>query len=204
MPLENALAAARWFNLQFPIYAMISAVIVSDLSSTETRKLGPARMAGTILGALIGASIHILLPSGAWAIALGIFIAMFVSRLLNLRDAKLAGYVAGIVLLDHGHQPWTYAFLRVVETGLGIIAAILVSLIPKLISDDAIETDILINLATEVVHPRTKSLPNLYREVADLVMKHIDKLKPSGVLQIEGRAANKFSKRCSGNKLGTS
>jgi uncharacterized membrane protein YgaE (UPF0421/DUF939 family) len=128
-----AIAAARWFNLPFPIYAMISAVVVTDLSSTETRKLGPARMAGTILGAVIGAVINILLPSGAWTITLGILIAMFVSRLLNLRDAKLAGYVSGIVLLDHGQQPWTYALLRVIETGLGIIAAILVSFIPKLI-----------------------------------------------------------------------
>ena len=128
-----AIAAARWLNLQFPIYAMISAVVVTDLSSTETRKLGPARMAGTILGAVIGATINIALPSGAWTIALGIFAAMFLSRFVNLRDAKLAGYVSGIVLLDHGQQPWTYAFLRVVETGLGILAAILVSFIPKLI-----------------------------------------------------------------------
>jgi uncharacterized membrane protein YgaE (UPF0421/DUF939 family) len=96
---------------------MISAVVVTDLSSTETRKLGPARMAGTVLGALVGAIINILLPSGAWTIALGIFVAMFLSRLVNLRDAKLAGYVSGIVLLDHGQQPWTYALLRVVENG---------------------------------------------------------------------------------------
>ena len=128
-----SIAAARWFNLPFPIYAMISAVVVTDISSTETRKLGPARMAGTILGAVIGATLNILLPSGAWTIAVGIFVAMFASRFVNLRDAKLAGYVSGIVLLDHGQQPWSYAFLRVVETGLGIVAAFLVSFVPKLI-----------------------------------------------------------------------
>jgi uncharacterized membrane protein YgaE (UPF0421/DUF939 family) len=136
-----AAAVALWLNLQFPIYAMISAVVVTDLSSTETRKLGPARMAGTILGAVIGAMTNLLLPHGSWTIALGVFAAMFASRLLNVGDGKLAGYVSGIVLLDHSQQPWSYAVLRVLETALGILAAVLISYIPKMIRPQHPESD---------------------------------------------------------------
>src|SRR5213083_1576756 len=41
-----------------------------------------------------------LLPPAAWAIAVGIFIAMLICHLVQLRaGAKLAGYVCGIVML---------------------------------------------------------------------------------------------------------
>jgi len=136
-----AVAAARWINLPFPIYAMISAVVVTDLSSVETRKLGPARMTGTILGAVIGATTNILLPHGPLTMALGICAAMFASRLLKVGDGKLAGYVSGIVLLDHSQQPWSYAVLRVLETALGILAAVLISYIPKMIRPQHPESD---------------------------------------------------------------
>jgi uncharacterized membrane protein YgaE (UPF0421/DUF939 family) len=62
---------------------------------------------------------------------------MLLSDLLRLRHAaKVAGYICGVVLLDHGDQPWFYAFVRMVETLLGIAAAVLVSLLPKLIPVD--------------------------------------------------------------------
>lgn len=130
-------AIARALNLEFPIYALISAVIVTDLSSVETRKLGPARMAATILGAGLGAIINFIVPWSPLKIALGVFAAMFASRAIGLRDSKVAAYVCGIVLLDHGASPWSYAVLRTIETALGIGVAILISFLPRLIHDDA-------------------------------------------------------------------
>ena len=129
-----ALIAAQLLRLPHPLYAMISAVIVTDLVAAETSKLALPRLAGTLVGSALGAVFTTLLPSGVWTTAFGIFAAMFASHLLYLQGtARLAGYVCGIVLLDHGDSPWIYALLRMIETALGIAAAMCVSVVPKLL-----------------------------------------------------------------------
>ena len=132
-----AVASAQLLQLQFPLYAMIAAVIVTDVPASRTRQLSLRRLAGPILGATRGAAINPLLKPGAWGIGLSILAAMFLSHLLRLHNAaKVAGYVCGIVVLNHGSHPWSYALYRVTDTALGIGLALPVSLVPKLVPMD--------------------------------------------------------------------
>ncbi|MBZ5494138.1 MAG: FUSC family protein [Acidobacteriia bacterium] len=125
---------AQLCRFEHPIYALIAAVIVTDLSPARTTKLGLQRLAATVVGASCGAVAGTALGAAAWAIGLSIFVAMATCHLLRASDgAKVAGYICGIVMIAHGTHPWVYAFFRLIETSLGIGVAWLLSLVPKLI-----------------------------------------------------------------------
>jgi uncharacterized membrane protein YgaE (UPF0421/DUF939 family) len=135
-----SLAIADFLQLEFPLYAMIAAVIVTDLSPSQSRQLGWQRLVGTVAGAICGAALSPLLPPAAWAIAVGILVAMLACYAARMpAGAKLAGYACGIVMLTFSSEPWSYAFYRLVETMLGIAVAVLISFVPKLLRDHETE-----------------------------------------------------------------
>src|SRR4051794_18861035 len=96
-----AVILARLLRMQHPVYAMISAIVVTDLVAAETRKLALPRLAGTLLGSVVGAVISMFFAPGIVVAVFGIFVAMFVSHLCLESAAKVAGFVCGIVLLEH-------------------------------------------------------------------------------------------------------
>ncbi|WP_421695666.1 FUSC family protein [Aestuariivirga sp.] len=119
-------------DLRYPIYAFIAAVLVTDLQPATSRNLGIRRLAATVIGAVWGALLTQFLPSTSWAIGAGVFVAMLTSQLLKAEEgARVAGYICGIILLDHSFEPWAYAFHRFLETVIGILAALAISYVPK-------------------------------------------------------------------------
>jgi uncharacterized membrane protein YgaE (UPF0421/DUF939 family) len=133
---------AQWLKLPFPIYALIASVLVIDLSPAKTLQMALQRMAGTLIGAMVGAVLSYLLPPGAVEIGVSVALAMLFSYVVNARGgAKLAGYVAGIAVMSYGANPWSYAVYRAIETFLGIAMAVLVSLVPKLLRVDEDRTE---------------------------------------------------------------
>ncbi len=140
-----AVVVSRWVDLEFPIYALIAAIIVTDLSPTSTRELGLQRLVGTVLGAAVGAVVSVATTpathSAPLTIASGVLVAMVLTYAIRMpAAAKLAGYTCGIVLLNFNDHPWSYATYRFVETLIGITTAVIMSFIPALIAvDDSIE-----------------------------------------------------------------
>lgn len=135
-----SLFAAMWLRLDYPIYAFIAAVIVTDLKPGISQKLGLRRIGATVVGAACGASLSSVLPGSPWSVGIGVFLAMILAQLLKAGEgARVAGYISGIVLLDHSTEPWSYALHRFLETALGVLFAWVISFVPKLIVSEAKE-----------------------------------------------------------------
>ena len=140
MAASLSVSLAWLCRFEYPIYALIAAVIVTDPLPSQTRKLGVQRLAATVVGTACGATLRQVLQPSAWAIGFAILVAMLICHIVRVPDgAKVSGYICGIVMIAHGTHPWSYAFLRFTETGLGIGVAWLISFVPKLIRFD--ETD---------------------------------------------------------------
>lgn len=135
-----AAAIAQALKLDYPIYAFLAAIIATDLTTHQSRQIGLRRLAATVLGALGGALIsHILAPS-AWVAGLAIFSTVFVARRMNVRaGAKVAGYIAAIIVLNFSPDPWGHAWDRFVETMLGVAVAWFASFVPLLLSNAQID-----------------------------------------------------------------
>jgi len=132
-----ALVIADLVKLQYPLFSLIAAVIATDLSPRQSRKLGLIRLAATLVGAICGAALGPVLPPGPIAVGVAIFITMLLCTAVRVSDgSRVAGYICAIVVFDHSSAPWSYAGFRLVETALGVIVAWLVSYIPKLIATD--------------------------------------------------------------------
>jgi len=136
LPLRAGLAAALaqaiavFLGLPYPAFAMVAAILVTDLAPEQSRQLGLRRIGGTLIGAVLGA----ILEPHPWSIALSIVAAMSVSNLLRAEEgARLAGFTSAVVLLSpEGGAPWNFALHRFLETVLGILVAWAVSHVPRL------------------------------------------------------------------------
>ncbi len=126
--LLAALTALR-LGMDYPIYAVIAAIVVTDASPETTRRTGLIRLVGNVIGALLGGGIGSLLGHDPWVMAGGVLLSILLCEAIGLREAaKVTGYITGIVILFHGDSPWVYAKDRFIETSLGLGFAILVGI----------------------------------------------------------------------------
>jgi len=128
---------ATLLGAHYAIYALVAAVIVSDLKPAASRRLALQRMAGTAIGALAGALFSDVIPRGPIAIGVALMVSMlcaFACR-FEASAARVAGYVTAITMYAHGEEVWMYAFDRAWETMLGIAAALVVGLVPLWLRD---------------------------------------------------------------------
>jgi uncharacterized membrane protein YgaE (UPF0421/DUF939 family) len=129
-----AFAIAGALKLNFPIFAAVAAIIVTDLAPAQSRALGLHRIVATILGAGCGGMLSVFLPQQSWALGTGIAFAMLITSLVQGKEGvKVAGFTCGIIIVNMGANPWHFALDRLMETLVGIVVAWAVSHIPKLL-----------------------------------------------------------------------
>ncbi len=138
--LRAALASllSAWMALRlgmdYPIYAVIAAIVVTDPSPEVTRRTGLLRLIGNVIGAGLGGGLGSLLGHTPLVMAGGVLFSILLCELIGLKDAaKITGYITGIVILFHGDKPWAYAWARFLETSIGLGFAILVGSLAELL-----------------------------------------------------------------------
>jgi uncharacterized membrane protein YgaE (UPF0421/DUF939 family) len=130
-----SLAIAQFFNLQYPVFAFIAAIITTDLTPAQCQESGVRRLVATVVGATCGATFSSVFPPSAWTLGVSILVAMLLCQLLPAREgAKVAAYISGLIVFEQHAEPWHYAFFRMLETVLGVTVAWLISYVPKLIT----------------------------------------------------------------------
>jgi uncharacterized membrane protein YgaE (UPF0421/DUF939 family) len=134
-----SLGLAKALHMAHPLYAVIAAIIVTDLSPSRSRHLGLHRIVATVIGSICGGLCISLLPSAAWAVGLGVAVAMLCAEVLQGTDGvRIAAFVFTIIVVDQRDHVWPFVVDRFIETILGIAVAWSVSHIPKLMRlDDA-------------------------------------------------------------------
>jgi uncharacterized membrane protein YgaE (UPF0421/DUF939 family) len=124
----TSVAIAQQLSHPNPLPVLASAVIVTDVDPAQTRFFALRRLLGTIVGAALG----ILFGSGGpVGVGIGVTVAMVLGYTLGSAPAaKLAGYVCGVVILARGGDSMGAALQRLLETAIGIGAAVAISYVP--------------------------------------------------------------------------
>ena len=128
------------FQLPQGYWAAISAMIVLQSSVGATVNASLNRFAGTAIGAGLGGLFVKLWGSNAWAFGAAATVTVWICASLGLRDSyRLASATVAIVMLtSRAGSPWAVALHRFLEVALGILVALLITLLmwPSRARDD--------------------------------------------------------------------
>jgi len=125
-----SLAITNLFHLPEGYWAAISALIVMQSNVGATLNASRTRLAGTVVGAVVGGIFVAIFGMNVLGFALAVTIAFFVCDLLHLSDSQRLATVtvAIIMLVAHTSSAWVVALHRFSEVALGILIALVVSL----------------------------------------------------------------------------
>jgi uncharacterized membrane protein YccC len=125
-----SLLIGRLFRLPESYWAPISTIVVMQSTLGAAWTISRQRLAGTALGAALGALLATYAPGNVWAFGAGVLIAGIICALLRIeRNAfRYAGItVAIVVLIAHTQPAWTIATHRFIEISIGIAVGLIVT-----------------------------------------------------------------------------
>jgi uncharacterized membrane protein YccC len=124
-----ALFVVRWFGLSESYWAAILTLVVMQSTLGATLPISAQRVAGTALGAAVGAVAGTYYPGNAWVFGGCILILgiAFVPFRLERNAYRYAGITLAIIMLVPGHSGVTVALHRSFEVFVGIAVGLALS-----------------------------------------------------------------------------
>src|SRR5581483_9888614 len=130
-----SLALAQWLQLPLPLWAVLTAVIVTQMSVGRSLKATLDYLLGTVGGAIYGGAIAVLVPHSS-EIGLLMALALAVAPLalvaaINPRfsAAPITAVIVLLVPLITHASPLASALDRVIEVALGGVTGLVVSFV---------------------------------------------------------------------------
>lgn len=124
-----SMVLAEFFGLPEGYWAVISAVIVMQSNIGAAVSAAWSRLAGTAIGAFVGALFVALWGVNAAAFGVAVTLTVLICAFLGLLDSyRLASATVAIVMLfGRPDVSWTVALHRFTEVSLGVVVALLVT-----------------------------------------------------------------------------
>lgn len=124
------LCLAKLLKLPQGYWAVMSSIIVMQANVKETISASSNRLAGTAIGAIIGGIFLKLYGVHVWVFGIAVMVVVLICISLNLKQSyRLAAVTVAIILLvQHTESPWMTALHRFLEVSLGVVVALLISL----------------------------------------------------------------------------
>jgi len=119
----------RLFNIDYPFYACIAAVICMQSSIFDSFTTGKNRMVGTFIGALVGLIFALIEPRNPFLSAIGVMVVIYICNLIGKNKAITIGCVVflGIMINLIDTTPLVYSTTRLLETFVGIAISVIVN-----------------------------------------------------------------------------
>lgn len=119
----------KFFNINYPFYACIAAVICMQGSIFDSFTTGKNRMVGTFIGALVGLLFALIEPRNPFLSAIGVMVVIYICNLIGKNKAITIGCVVflGIMINLTDTTPLVYSTTRLLETFVGIAISVLVN-----------------------------------------------------------------------------
>lgn len=124
-----SISTAKILRLEYPFFAAIAAIFSMENSISNSFKAAVNRLLGTLVGASIGLIFVFIRPGDAILSGLGTMLLIFICNIFKWDKAiAIAGIVfASIMLTPNLKNPISYSIIRVIETLIGIVIALLVN-----------------------------------------------------------------------------
>jgi hypothetical protein len=114
-----------------PLLAPLTALLVAQLTIFETVKSGVERVGSVVAGVLVAVLLSRVVGLTWWSLGITIFASLVIGRLLRLGDHTLEVPISAMLVLAVAGQTPVAALGRVVETLIGAVTGVAVSVLLK-------------------------------------------------------------------------
>lgn len=109
-----------------PFFMSLAAIITMQVSTSDSLKMGRARVIGTAVGAIIGLGFTLILPENPLLSALGVWVLILIMNRLHWNTAtQISTFVFLAIMVNmNGQDPFVYSISRFIDTLIGVLIGI--------------------------------------------------------------------------------